>query len=133
MEDDDPHQRVLVSTKGVLRGERGVLLVKNARSEWELPGGKLEHGERPEECLEREIREELGIPVTIGKLLAVFRHHRYDDIMVIVYECDGPGNAELSLSDEHSDVGWFDLDQIRGMHVPETYRQVILSLPVWAD
>ncbi len=50
-----------VSVKGVvLRGDR-VVLCHNDRDEWELPGGRLEDGESPEECVVREIAEELGI------------------------------------------------------------------------
>ncbi|WP_223885698.1 NUDIX domain-containing protein [Nocardia colli] len=47
-----------VSVKGVVvRGGR-VLLLKNERGEWELPGGRIEVDESPEECVTREIAEE---------------------------------------------------------------------------
>ena len=36
---------------------------------WEIPGGKVEKGETDEEALERELREELGIGVVVGKFL----------------------------------------------------------------
>jgi 8-oxo-dGTP pyrophosphatase MutT (NUDIX family) len=46
-----------------------VLLLKNERDEWELPGGRLEAGETPRQCVVREIEEETGWPVTAGPLL----------------------------------------------------------------
>ncbi len=39
---------------------------------WELPGGKLEPGETPQQCIEREIREELATEVKAEKVLGVF-------------------------------------------------------------
>jgi len=41
---------------------------------WEFPGGKLETGESPEAALEREILEELGVPVNIGEKLLTIKH-----------------------------------------------------------
>src|ERR1700744_6143582 len=41
---------------------------------WEFPGGKREPGETFEACLVREIREELGVEVSVGKLFAEVRH-----------------------------------------------------------
>ena len=45
-----------------------VLLLRNERDEWELPGGKLELGEDPADCVVREIGEESGWQVTAGPM-----------------------------------------------------------------
>ena len=58
-----------VSVKGVVCQESKVILLKNERDEWELPGGKLELGEDPEFCCVREIKEELALNVKIGLIL----------------------------------------------------------------
>ena len=49
-----------VSVKGVAVQDGRVLLLENERAEWELPGGKLELGEDPADCVVREISEESG-------------------------------------------------------------------------
>jgi ADP-ribose pyrophosphatase YjhB (NUDIX family) len=46
-----------VSIKGVLFIDKKVVLLLNDRDEWELPGARLEKGETPEACLQRELNE----------------------------------------------------------------------------
>jgi mutator protein MutT len=61
--------RWLVSIKGVVLWDDEVVLVHNERDEWELPGGRLEVGETPEQCVVREIAEELGFVARPEQLL----------------------------------------------------------------
>jgi 8-oxo-dGTP diphosphatase len=60
-----------------------VLLCQRKKSaryglKWEFPGGKLEDGETPEDCLQRELREELSISARIGQLYHQ-QHYIYPD------------------------------------------------------
>ncbi len=48
---------------------------------WEFPGGKVEPGEAEPDALRREIREELGCEISVGRLLLRHRH-RYTDLEV---------------------------------------------------
>ena len=41
---------------------------------WEFPGGKREAGETFEQCLIREIREELGVEISVGSMFEEIRH-----------------------------------------------------------
>lgn len=72
---------------------------------WEFPGGKVEPGETPEESLTRELSEELGIVVRVGKHF-YSNQHDYGDkqIILMAYFCTWSG-GELSLND-HDAVEW---------------------------
>jgi mutator protein MutT len=64
-----------VVTAAIIRRNGSVLLARRSSGEklagfWEFPGGKVEDGETPEECLARELDEELGIQARIGRKCA---------------------------------------------------------------
>lgn len=70
----DPYrERVRVRVCGLLVRDQALLLVKitspvTGRAVWMPPGGGLNYGERMDECLRREFREETGIEVEAGRL-----------------------------------------------------------------
>jgi A/G-specific adenine glycosylase len=56
---------------------------------WEFPGGKREHGETLEECVRREVREELGIDVKVGEEFAVVEHgYSHFTITLHAFTCE---------------------------------------------
>jgi mutator protein MutT len=116
-----------VSIKGVvLVGER-VVLLKNEREEWELPGGRLEAGESPPACVVREIREELAIDVAAEELLDCWLYEVLPgrEVVIVTYGCRYEGDGAVRMSYEHSAVGQFDLAEIDGLPMPEGYRRSI--------
>src|SRR5438876_11981102 len=81
---DNKAHRFPVSVKGIVYDDGRVVLLKNERDEWELPGGKLELGETPEACVVREIEEVLGLGVRIGTLLDSWVYHICEGVDVVI-------------------------------------------------
>lgn len=66
-------------TAGIIERDGRVLIARRGPGDplagkWEFPGGKVEPGETPEQCLVRELREELGIETQVGERVAVSVH-----------------------------------------------------------
>ncbi|MDD2583266.1 MAG: (deoxy)nucleoside triphosphate pyrophosphohydrolase [Desulfuromonadaceae bacterium] len=74
---------------------------------WEFPGGKIEAGESTEECLIRELKEELGISVLVGTALPQVTHS-YADFTVTLYPftCHLAGGTITPY--EHHELRWME-------------------------
>jgi ADP-ribose pyrophosphatase YjhB (NUDIX family) len=118
-----------VSVKGVCVRDGRVLLLHNERDEWELPGGKLELGEDPADCVRREIAEETNWTVCVGPILDCWQYHIRDgvDVLIVTYGCLVSGDAEVQVSHEHKRAGLFTLAEVEDLPMPEGYRQSIRS------
>ena len=93
---------------------------------WEFPGGKIDPGESPEECLRRELLEELGIHVHVGECLPASTH-QYPTFGVTLYPfvCDIK-SGEIVLH-EHSAVTWLSLDKLNTLDWAEADLPVIAA------
>jgi 8-oxo-dGTP pyrophosphatase MutT (NUDIX family) len=119
-----------VSVKAVVEVDGRVPLLRNERSEWELPGGRLELGEELEVAAEREVHEELGLSVECRALVDAWTYRPAGStraVVVVVYDCvlREPGAARLTLSAEHSDAQWFDVASLVAVDMPERYKRSI--------
>ena len=116
-----------VSIKGVCLVGARVVLLKNERDEWELPGGRLEVGEDPVSALKRELEEELGIVAEIGDLLDCLRYPVLPtrDVLIVTFGVLPMAERELRLSNEHKELGQFAPAEIDGLNMPEGYRRSI--------
>lgn len=111
--------------------ERGGKVLCTQRSEtmtlplkWEFPGGKIKDGESPEECLRRELNEELGVEVSVGQSLLVTTHH-YPVFSVTLhpFKCKIV-SGEITLH-EHSAMVWLPVDELHSLDWAEADLPVI--------
>ncbi|WP_459798894.1 NUDIX hydrolase [Herbidospora sp. RD11066] len=121
-----------MSVKGVVIRDGRVLLLRNDRDEWELPGGRLELGEDPPECLAREIREETGWQAAIGPILDSWQYHIFEgaDVLIVTYGATVGTDQPPVLSHEHLEVGLFTEDEIPALRMPGGYKR---SIADWWD
>lgn len=116
-----------VSIKGIIIQDNKILLVKNERNEWELPGGRLEQGEMPEETVIREIKEELGLTCQVKRIIDAmdFEVTAGKHVFIVTYECTIVGLDDIVISEEHTDLGWFTIEQLDQLNLPEGYKSSI--------
>jgi 8-oxo-dGTP diphosphatase len=106
-------------TAAVMIREGKVLIARRAAGrhlggKWEFPGGKVEQGETPEECLARELKEEFEVEVKVGGFLMESVFH-YDDvgttIRLLAYQTEYLG-GNFRLRD-HDKTEWVSPDELK--------------------
>lgn len=122
---------VPISVKGIVFDNGKVWLRKNERYEWELPGGKLECGEQPEQTVKRELLEELGFTVNVITIV-----HSYlctikpsnNSVFVVTYLCrliDKTGKIETVGEAGPAAFNSFSVKEISKLHMPDFYKAAI--------
>ncbi|MFH1916057.1 MAG: NUDIX hydrolase [Nanoarchaeota archaeon] len=118
----DNYQKITVA--GLLIHGGKVLVIRRSKHEaylsgnYELPGGKVDFGEQPEDALKREFLEETGLTIDVKKPYRVFSYISHENkrhIVEIVYTVDLKNQPDITLSEEHDDYQWItptDIDQL---------------------
>ncbi len=116
-------QLVRPSVSAVVCRDGRLLLQQRADGgQWGLPGGSIEVGETVIQALEREVREETGFEVTVGRLIGVYSDPRvqvvrYPDGRVwhyvnLCFACAVRGGSPRPQPGETLALGWFALDDL---------------------
>ncbi len=82
---------------------------------WEFPGGKLEEGETPEECLRRELYEEFGISCTVEQFVANSIYTYSDTTICLKGYCVKHTGGNFTLTD-HDEVCWLTVDELGSLN-----------------
>lgn len=108
-----------ISIKGIVINDRGrILLSKEDNGKWEMLGGGLEHGEKPLDCLKREVHEETGLVITkiYPKPKYFVTSERDDDpetwIANVIYQIE-LDSLDFTPSDECQELKFFSLEEMK--------------------
>ena len=130
-----------VATGYVVRDGKTLLLFHKKLQMWLPPGGHIDEGELPEEACRREIREETGLEVEIlspkrapdpadGKVeyLHIPNHVQLENIpnhpqhIDLIYFCRAKDGTAVIAPNEHEEMRWHSIEDLRGSHVSEEVR-----------
>ncbi|MEA5596233.1 8-oxo-dGTP diphosphatase MutT [Rivularia sp. UHCC 0363] len=125
-----PHKIIGVA---VIWNDKQQILIDRRRQQgamggfWEFPGGKIEPGETIEECIKREIQEELAIEIEVGEHLITI-DHTYPDLRVTltVHECRHLHGIPQPL--ECDEIRWVNLELLETFNFPAANFQIIKVL-----
>jgi 8-oxo-dGTP diphosphatase len=122
----------LIVTAAIIRDGDAVLITRRPPESrhggmWEFPGGKLDAGESPQECLSREILEELGLEVAVESIFEI-AYHRYEwgPVLILAFEC-----RVLNGEIRHigiSDHRWVSPEEMRLYDILPADRPIIAKL-----
>ncbi len=121
---EPPLPIVLVAAAALIDADGRVLIAQRPEGKqlaglWEFPGGKVEPGERPEDALIRELREELGIEVTEACLAPfVFASHAYESfhLLMPLYLCRRWSGTVTAH--EHAALKWVRPNRLSDFPMP---------------
>ena len=125
-------ERVIVVLAAIVEAPDGRLLITrrldgtHLGGMWEFPGGKCEPGESHVDCLERELKEELGVGGVVGDEV-LSTEHEYGDRMIRLHfrrcRLDAPPQPLLG-----QEIRWARRDELRALEFPPADRELIEML-----
>ena len=122
---------ILVAAGIIIKDEKILIAQRKQGSyleyKWELPGGKLEENESPEECLKRELEEELNIEVEVKGLFTESEYSYPDlDVDILVFNMNYI-NGSFKLT-SHSQVKWVKPSELGYYDFAEADRPIVTKL-----
>ncbi|MBT9314175.1 A/G-specific adenine glycosylase [Leptothoe spongobia TAU-MAC 1115] len=122
-----PHKQIGVA---VIYDNSGRILIDRRKQEgllgglWEFPGGKIEPDETVEDCVKREIKEELGIEIVVNDRLITVNHaYSHFKVTLNVFNCTHISGEPQTI--ECDEVKWVTLDEIDSYPFPKANGQII--------
>lgn len=114
----------------VINNQQGQILIDRRKATgemgglWEFPGGKIEVGETIEECIKREVKEELDIEIQVGDRLTTITHvYKTFNVTLYVHNCQYLSGKPQPL--ECEEIHWVEPAQMNQYQFPQANTQII--------
>ena len=128
-----PHYEVAVGLIWKGRGNGKKILIDQRKPEgllgglWEFPGGKCEEGEALQDCLTREVKEELGITIKVLKKIAAV-DHAYTHFRVTLHAFDCRYTSGIPKAIGCTDFKWVTIEELDRYPLPKANHKILAIL-----
>ncbi len=119
----------LLGAFAIIFDEKGRVLLGHRRDMdlWNLPGGRMEPGEAPDEAIIREVQEETGLEVRAGKLVGVYSKPDKDEL-IFLFRCVITGGELLQITTETDANRFFPPDALPQNLIPKHRERIADAL-----
>lgn len=121
-----------VAIKAIIEKDGKILILKRSSAEdvyenlWDIPGGRMEFGELPNEAIKREIMEETNLESEIISPFAVWSFMAKPDLQVVgITMIAKYVSGEVKLSKEHTEFRWIDAKEFSKLEADKSLKKEI--------
>ena len=117
----------------VIRDDRDLILIDRRLAKgllggfWEFPGGKIEGNETVQECIKREVLEEIGIDIAVDSHLITIDHtYSHFRVNLQVYNCRYLSGEARAI--ECEEIRWVTIEELDNYTFPAANQEIIRAL-----
>ncbi|MEM0374058.1 MAG: NUDIX hydrolase [Sulfolobaceae archaeon] len=125
-------KRPLVAVGVLIEHEGKYLLIKRLKppsaGHWAVPGGKVEYGERLEDAAKREIKEETGLDIEVGEIIAIVEVFREGFHYVIIDFKGKIIGGNLKPNSDAIEARFFSPSEIQGLKMTPSTEEMLRRL-----
>ena len=122
-----------IVTAALIERDGHILIAKRRQGKqhvgnWEFPGGTLEEGETPEQCLKRELQEELDITAEVGDLFCSSEYSYTPEFTIRLLAYRATVISGVFNLNDHEEIRWVKPADLANYDFPEADRPIVEQL-----